>query len=145
MLVGGQFHGKHSYFDVTLNLCYLKLVYFFFSHILYYTYSLPSLLSSESLLPLSSSPSCPPDPFFFFVSLQKMAGLPGISIKRSISSCNKTKDLSSYLHWMRQRGRRKGSQKQTKESEMTAAPTRRPSYKIITYLQKAQVRPMQAP
>lgn len=92
-----------------VTLLFVLLIY---SHILHPDYSFLSLLSSQplSLLPTHSS-----------LSLQKQSGLPGISTKHRMSSCNKNR-----------------YPKQAAESEVAPipsarSPTEMPGFTTTTY------------
>lgn len=125
------------------------LNFFFFCFVFIYDIQTivfsPSPLSSFSLPPLFSpiylSPTACP---------QKRTGLPGQSTKHCITSFNRTDTYHHIKAGQVNPVGGKRSHKYAKESQtapilMVMIPTRTPSYSAVTYIQKTQLRLLQAP
>jgi hypothetical protein len=80
----------------------------FFSHTLHPIHSFSSLLLPYPLQPHPLTILSHTFPF------KKRIGLPKISNKHGVSSCNKSRHFPKYYAWIRQMRRKKGFQNQTK-------------------------------
>lgn len=95
------------YYHVLKKIASLIFLFFKINSSLIQYISTPS--SAPSTPPSPPHLPSPPGPFPFpIVSLQKRAGIPGISIKHGITILNKSRHKPSFQGLMKQPSRRKG-------------------------------------
>lgn len=104
-------------------------------HVLHPNLSFPSLYSSQPLSPRTIPPPLPVRKEQTSLRCQP----------NGITCYSKTGRISSYQGWTMQPSRRKGVPKVDKKSQRQPPLTRAPNYTAIIYMQRIQLRAMQAP
>ena len=120
---------KHGLYDhKTFQFLIFRVFIVFLSPLMYYILTTASPSSSPLGLPHSKT--------LLLLSLQKRAGLPGISTKHGIPSYNKIRHFPSYWAWTRQPRMRNRSQSRQRVRDSPAPtvrrrPARKPNNPII--------------